>query len=96
VCRIKAKDHASAKKDIKDRSQQWRKHQAEKGKSFASTSKKDDNDDDEDFYFDNEDFMTSFMDLFTTAQKNKKNRRKCGDNDDTSDYDANYLQPLKM
>jgi hypothetical protein len=39
--------------------------------------------------------MTSFIESETTSQHNNKNKRKCSDND-TSDYDENYLQFLDL
>jgi hypothetical protein len=51
ACRVKQKAMASAKKDTKYRSTQWKKDKAEKAQSFAavaSASKQDDSSSDED------------------------------------------------
>jgi hypothetical protein len=39
--------------------------------------------------------MTSFIESYTTFQKNKKNKRKRSANNDTSHYNENYLQSFK-
>jgi hypothetical protein len=93
---------ASAKKDTKDRSAQWKKDKDEKPQTFAaaasSTQKEDSSSEDEE----NKDFMKSFMASWKTSQKDKKaqkNKRKRTDNY-TSDSEQNYsmssiLVPLK-
>jgi hypothetical protein len=65
ACRVKQKAMASAKKDTKDRSAQWKKDKAEKAQDFAAaaaSSKQDNSSSDEDE--DDKDknaFMKSFM-----------------------------------
>jgi hypothetical protein len=88
ACRVKQKAIASAKKDTKDRSAQWKKDKAEKDQAFAasdSTSKQEDSSSGGDE--DNKDkkaFMKSFMASWKSSQKDKKaqkNKCKHSDND---------------
>jgi hypothetical protein len=79
ACRIKQKAMASAKKDTKDRSAQWKNDKAEKAQAFAaaaSTSKQEDNscEEDEDDK-DKKAFMKSFMASWKSSKKIRKRRR---------------------
>jgi hypothetical protein len=98
ACRIKNKAMASAKKDTKDRSAQWKKDKAEKAQTFAaaasSTQKEDTSSDDEE----KKDFMKSFIASWKSSQKDKKlqkNKRKGTDND-TSDSEQAYSKSSKL
>jgi hypothetical protein len=102
ACRIKKKAMASARKDTKDRSTQWKKNKAEKAQAFdaaAASSKQYDSSSDEDK--DDKDkkaFMKSFMATWKSSQKDKKaqkNKRKRSDND-TSDSEQNYSTSCKF
>jgi hypothetical protein len=76
ACRIKQKAMASAKKDTKDSSAQWKKDKAEKAQAFAAataSSKQDDSSSDEDD--DDKDkkaFMKSCMASWKSSQQDKK------------------------
>jgi hypothetical protein len=82
ACRIKQKATASAKKDTKDRSTQWKKDKDEKVQAFdaaAASSKQDDSSSDEDE--DDKDknkkaFMKSFMASWKSSKKDKKSQKK--------------------
>jgi hypothetical protein len=98
ACRVKNKAMASAKKNTKDRSSQWKKDKAEKSQSFAtaasSTQKEDSSSDDEE----NKDFIKSFIASWKTSQKDKKaqkNKRKSTHNS-TSDSEQNYSKFSKL
>jgi hypothetical protein len=102
ACRIKQKAMASAKKDTKDRSTQWKKNKAEKAQAFAAaagSSKQDDSSSDK--YEDEKEkkaFMKTFMASWKSSQKDKKsqkNKRKCSDND-TGDYEQNYSTSFQL
>jgi hypothetical protein len=102
ACHIKQKAMASAKKDTKDRSAQWKKDKSEKSQAFAAaaaSSKQDDSSSDWDEYDkDKKAFMKSFMASWKSSQKDKKaqkNKRKCSDND-TSDSEQNYSTYFKL
>jgi hypothetical protein len=100
--RIKQKTIASAKKDTKDRSTQWKKDKAKKAQAFAAadaSSKQDDSscEEDEDDK-EKKAFMKSFMASWKSSQENKeaqKNKRKRSDND-TSDSEQNYSMSFKL
>jgi hypothetical protein len=102
TCRIKQKAMASARKETKDRGNQWKKEKAEKTQTFAAAataSKQDDSSSDEDE--DDKDktvFMKSFMASWKSSEKDKKsqkNKRKHSDND-TSDSEQNYSMSSKI
>jgi hypothetical protein len=91
---------ASARKETKDRDNQWEKEKAEKAQTFATTaaaSKQDDTSSDEDDK-DKKAFMKSFMANWKASEKDKKsqkNKRKRNDND-TSDSEQNYSMSSKI
>jgi predicted acyl esterase len=86
----------------KDKNAQWKEDKAEKAQSFAaaatatySSNKKDDSYDEDEF--DQKACMSSFIESWTTSQKNKKdqkNKRKRSNNY-TSDSDEESLQSFK-
>jgi hypothetical protein len=93
---------ASAKKDTKDRSTQWKKYKAEKAQAFDADSvsskqyysSSDEDEDDKD----KKAFMKSFMASWKSSQKDKKaqkNKRKCSDND-TTDSEQNYSTSFNL
>jgi hypothetical protein len=92
ACRIKQKAKASAKKDTKDRSAQWKKDKAEKAQAFASaasTSKQEDSSSDEEGDKEKQAFLNFLMASWKSSQKDKKaqkNKRKRSDNN-TRDYE---------
>jgi hypothetical protein len=92
---------ASAKKDTKDRSTQWKKDKAGKTQAFAAaatSSKQDDSSSDEDEdYKEKKAFMKSFMASRKSSKKDKKNQKnkhKRSDND-TRDSEQNYSTSFK-
>jgi hypothetical protein len=93
---------ASAKKDTKDRSAQWKKEKAEKAQAFAaavSISKQEDSSSEKDK--DDKDkkaFKKSFMASWKSSQKDKKarnNKHKRSDND-TGESEQNYSKSFKL
>jgi hypothetical protein len=101
-CRIKQKAMASAIKDTKYKSSQWKKDRAEKSQAFAaaaSSSKQEDSSSDEDD--DDKDkkaFMKSVMASWKSSKKEKKfqkNKRKRSDND-TSDSKQKHSTYFKL
>jgi hypothetical protein len=102
ACRSnKAKTMAFAKKETKDKNAQWKQEKSEQAQSLSAaasaSSKKQESSEDED-EFDKKAFMNSFINSWTTSQKNKKsqlNKRKRSDND-TSVSEENYLQYFKL
>jgi hypothetical protein len=101
ACHIKQKAMASAKKDTKDRSSQWKKDKAKKAQAFAksaSSSKHEDSSSDEEDDKDKKAFMKSYMPSWKSSQKDKKaqkNKSKRNDND-TSDSEQNYSTYFKL
>jgi hypothetical protein len=102
ACRIKQKAMASAKKDTKDRSTQWKKDKAKKSQTFAAaaaSSNQDDSSSDEDEDDKNKkSFMKGIMASCNSSQKDKKmqkNKRKRSEND-TSDSEQNYSTSFKL
>jgi hypothetical protein len=101
---IKEKATASAKKETKYRSAQWKKGKAEKAQSFAaeysasaSTKQEESSDEDEDDKYEKA-FMNSFMASWKTSKNNKKsqkNKHKRSDND-TSNSEQNYSKYFKL
>jgi hypothetical protein len=97
ACRTKEKYMASAKKETKDRSDQWKKDKSEKSQYFtavASASKQEESFSEEEDEDDKDEkaFMKSFMASWKSSQKDKKaqkNKHKRSD-DDTSDSEQNY------
>jgi hypothetical protein len=102
ACCIKQKSMASAKKDTKDRSAQWKKDKDEKSQAFAaavSTSKHENSSsDEEEDDKDKKVFMKIFMASWKSSQKDKKTQKnKCKRSDnDTSEYEQNYSTYFKL
>jgi hypothetical protein len=100
TCRMKQKAMAPARKETKDRSNQWKMKKAEKAQTFATTaavSKQDDTSSDENDK-DKKAFMKRFMASWKSSERDKKSqksKRKHSDND-TSDSEQNYSMSSKI
>jgi hypothetical protein len=92
---------ASAKKDTKDRSAQWKKDKAEKAQTFVAAASSTQKEDSSSFEEDDKEkkyFMKSFMASWKSSQKDKKSQKnKCKRTDnDTSDYEQTYSKSSKL